>query len=77
MLPDLQPQPNLADQIFISSLDSNNFNEQKFFSQVTLTSLSFIVKIAKFSVRFVTVCEKNEYDTLWKQLYSGVRTNDY
>ncbi|WP_115711984.1 DUF5630 domain-containing protein [Legionella sainthelensi] len=72
MLPDLQPQPNLADQIFISSLDSNNFNEQEFFSQVTLTSLSFIVKIAKFSVRFVTVCEKNEYDTLWKQLYCAL-----
>ncbi|KTC93430.1 DUF5630 domain-containing protein [Legionella cincinnatiensis] len=72
ILPDLQPQPNLADQIFISSLDSNNFDEQEFFSQITLTSLSFIVKIAKFSVYFVTLCEKNEYCALWKQLYSAL-----
>ncbi|WP_058513424.1 DUF5630 domain-containing protein [Legionella santicrucis] len=72
MLPDLQPQPNLAEQVFISSLGSKNFDEQEFFSQITLTSLSFIVKIAKFSVHFVTLCEKNEYSALWKQLYSAL-----
>lgn len=72
MLPDLQPQPNLADQIFISSLNSNNFNEQEFFSQITVNSLSFIVKIANFSFHFATLCEKDEYRALWKELYSAM-----
>lgn len=70
-LPDLQSHPNIADRIFISSLDSETFDEKKYFSRVALDSLPFIFKIAKFSARFVIICEKSEHDKLWKNLYSS------
>ncbi|HBD7143924.1 TPA: DUF5630 domain-containing protein [Legionella pneumophila] len=69
-LRDFQSQPNLGDWMFISSLSSQDFDERKFFSQISLQSLSFIIRIAKFSAYFATLCEKNEYDALWKKLYS-------
>ncbi|AMP89664.1 DUF5630 domain-containing protein [Legionella pneumophila] len=69
-LRDLQSHPNLGDWMFISSLGSQDFDESKFFSQISLESLSFIIRIAKFSAYFVTLCEKSEYDALWKKLYS-------
>lgn len=68
--PDLQSYPNLGDQIFISSLGSKDFDEKNFFSHISLGSLAFVIKIAKFSAHFVTLCEKNEYDAIWKKLYS-------
>lgn len=69
-LRDLQSQPNLGDWMFISSLGSQDFDERKFFSQISLQSLSFIIRIAKFSAYFAALCEKSEYDELWKKLYS-------
>lgn len=70
--PNLQSQPNRTDQAFISALDSNDFDEKKFFSQITLKSLPFVVKIAKYSAPFAKLCEKNEYNSLWKELYSTI-----
>ena len=69
---DLQSQTNFAEQAFISSLASKAFDEKKFFSQMTLGTLSFVMKIAKFSAFFTTLCEKEEYEEVWKQLYSNM-----
>lgn len=72
---------NLADHMFIASIDNNTFDEKDYFSGIendikhnvfSSHQLQFIMKIAKASPRFESICKQLKYANLWSACYSNI-----
>lgn len=61
---------NIADYIFLENIKNKSFDEASFFKRMNRScNLGFIFKIVNANQYFETLCQKEQYDSLWETQY--------